>query len=303
MATNNIGLIFNKTYYSKIDEYYKNKNAFLKDLKIKNEQIFGTTFCAHTDYKAVAVPEEIARHRFCMSTVYPGLLVGLGYSHGSGLSDANDDINVGFSFDYVTGLPYIPASSVKGLLKSAFSHPKLIEALLGDDKWDGKTDLLENAIFVDEDGEQTERDIFFDAVIRFSDRADKRILGSDYITPHKEETKNPTPVLIIKLLPDVVIEFSFRLTDTKLDINDESIVLTADDKKALFINILSVLGIGAKTNVGYGTLVSYTKAIPEKDALPIAEDRTPPVLNSNGGGKKPYRKNNYGGNKHQGGRR
>ena len=55
---------------------------------------------------------------------YPGLLVGTGYIHTTGLS--NDEIKMGFSFDYVSGLPYIPATSVKGTLKQAFSGEKAV---------------------------------------------------------------------------------------------------------------------------------------------------------------------------------
>lgn len=49
---------------------------------------------------------------------YPGLLAGLGYSHSTGNSD--DEMKLGFSFDYSTGLPVLPGSSIKGLLRSFF---------------------------------------------------------------------------------------------------------------------------------------------------------------------------------------
>lgn len=54
---------------------------------------------------------------FRLETVYPGLLIGLGNSHNLALEGA---VKCGFSFDYTTGLPYLPGSSLKGVLRSYF---------------------------------------------------------------------------------------------------------------------------------------------------------------------------------------
>lgn len=257
VKVNNLNLLFNKTYYSEIGEA-----GFNDSLKETNGAIFATTFYADRDYKPI--PVELAPNKFLMKTSYPGLLVGTGYAHGSGLEGANDDINSGFSLDYVTGQPYIPASSVKGLLRSAFEHPDLIKELIKKPLEELDFKELENKIFGDEKTKEKGDDVFFDAVIRSSCRGDKRILGSDYITPHKEETKNPIPILIMKLLPDVVIEFSFKLSDT--DIN--GVTVSAQDKSELFCEIFEVLGAGAKTNVGYGVLSKVEKdSVLEKDPV------------------------------------
>lgn len=240
---NNLNLIFNKTYYNKIGT-----RDFKGDIDKKNKEIFNTKFCAG-DY--LILDEQIAPYRFLMKTTYPGLMIGTGYTHGSGIEGANDDINVGFSLDYVSGQPYIPSSSVKGVLRSAFKHEDFIKGILGKDNLD--VSKLEKNIFGDKADKTEGEDQFFDAVIRYSDRNDKRILGDDYITPHNNIIKNPIPILMMKVLPDVVFEFRFKLSDIEIG----EITITAEDKKYLFTKILSVLGVGAKTNVGYGNLIEY----------------------------------------------
>ncbi|KIM08833.1 MAG: hypothetical protein KU29_03695 [Sulfurovum sp. FS06-10] len=88
---------------------------------------------------------------------------------------------------------------------------------------------------------------------------DGKILSDDYITPHKNRDKktdeqgkllpneifNPIPLRFIKVLPDVEFLFDFILTDG---------VISKEQKLQLFQTILVDLGIGAKTNVGYGKL-------------------------------------------------
>ena len=242
---NNLNLLFNKTYYEMIG---RSKNVFDKDLKRKNEELFGTRF---EDGDYLESPFEEGKEyggrvfrRFFMKTVYPGLLVGTGYSHGSGLSD--NDINLGFSFDYSSGQPYVPGSSVKGILHSCFKNGELIRAFLEDlGIGTADTKALENIIFGKTD--TAGADIFLDAVIKRGNK-DDLIVGSDSITPHGDDvTKDPTPLSMIKILPDVVMEFRFLL-----DKNDD--ILPPDKKAVLFRSILEFNGIGAKTNVGYGIL-------------------------------------------------
>ena len=254
MSVNNLNLLFNKTYYDEIGQ-----PNFASDIASKNEEIFKTHFYADRDY--LALDKQIVSHCVLMNVCYPGLLIGTGYLHGTGKIGGNDDINVGFSLDYVSGQPYIPASSVKGVLRSAFEHEDFIKSIL--DKKNIDVDKLEQDIFGSNKDKMEGVDQFFDAVIRFSLREDKRVLGNDYITPHKEMIKNPVPILMMKVLPDVIIEFRFKLADTRIG----EIIVTADEKKTMFTKILSVLGIGAKTNVGYGNLVEYNQNIPGSDPV------------------------------------
>lgn len=130
--------------------------------------------------------------------------------------------------------------------------------MLGDDfpqalKGEGSKSFvkkLENDIFENENKKNGQVDVFFDAVVKQGDK-NRHILGFDYITPHGDDlTKDPVPVKILKVLPNVVFEFAFKLKDSTID----NVTITADKKKSLFISLLKHFGIGAKTNVGYGVL-------------------------------------------------
>lgn len=94
--------------------------------------------------------------------------------------------------------------------------------------------------------------IYFDAFISESKNTDGRFLGNDYITPHKEALKEPVPIQFLKVLPDVVFQFQF-LIPPQFAYKD----LTCDNIKDLFKKILLDLGVGAKTNVGYGHFLEY----------------------------------------------
>ena len=64
---------------------------------------------------------------FELKTTYPGALIGSGLVHGVG---DDHEIKIGFQFDYVSGLPYIPGSSVKGILRSMFGKADYIKEKL-----------------------------------------------------------------------------------------------------------------------------------------------------------------------------
>ncbi len=220
-------------------------------------------------------------------TTYPGLLIGSGYQHEV---SAKGELKLGFFFDYTTGLPIIPGSSVKGLLRSAFPQwekdkktpdrkkwvktlwieslltgksMEELDALSSDEKERTKQKItkLELAIFEGiKDNSKIkpeekfysiyERDIFLDAIIVKAGKNDW-ILGIDSITPHIKDNmtyeqamlKNPVPIPFLKILPNVKWKFHFDLKGN---------LLTKSQKRELFKQILLTLGIGAKTNVGYG---------------------------------------------------
>jgi len=237
-----------------------------------------------------------------LKTTYPGLATGLGLRHETG---TEQEAKLGLVFDHATGYPFIPGSTVKGLLRSAFpqkvneqkkkkleqrpgyfkNHRKFIrsllksqninsevrkarvEALFDANKLSEKVtptkdfvNLLELELFegtcfkISEDGKTAEpayhslyqRDLFLDAYFPRSEHRNDQLLGSDFITPHKHPLKNPLPLMFIKVMPNVVVHFQFKL--------HASILLSAAEKWQLFLDILLHLGIGAKTNVGYGQL-------------------------------------------------
>ena len=231
---NNLNLIFNKLYYKDINQ---------SDFKKINNEIFNTKFDENNDYCDAGQLRDITGFKsFKLKTDYPGLLVGIGNPHGF-LLNAKDDIKNGFSFDYVTGQPYIPGSSVKGILRNIFIFCEEFVR----DKVSGVLDKETFSVFDLRDLEKEifdDNDVFFDAVIFKGDKSGK-IVGEDFITPHKDELKEPIPLKIIRIVPDVVFEFRFILHDG---------LLSADQKSDLFKSLLICFGAGAKTNTGYGIL-------------------------------------------------
>lgn len=223
---------------------------------------------------------------FVLQTTYPGLLVGSGYQHEAAIEG---EFKLGFSFDHTTGMPVIPGSSVKGVLRNAFSLADLIrEILQGEiaETYRLSTDKLA-ALSIDQleaelfgNGGDTverkpgtgmlplyERDIFYDAFIVHSAHQQGEaqhplsgcFLGSDFITPHKNREgkpeldvfSNPVPLQFLKVLPDVSICFQFELKDSRT-----FPIITRAVKLELFRQIILWYGLGAKTNVGYGQFTS-----------------------------------------------
>lgn len=187
-----------------------------------------------------------------LKTTYPGLLVGLGNAPMGVLIDESNEgeIKIGFSFDYVTGLPYIPGSTVKGIIRSRIKkyEKSILEWLKEDVKlenFSGNIDELINELFgSSKNTNVNKRDVFFDAVITSSGK----IFEDDFITPHKNEYSGVNPIRILKIKEGVEITFRFLLR------KNDILGIKADDRKYLYVNILKELGVGAKTNTGYGFL-------------------------------------------------
>jgi CRISPR-associated protein Cmr6 len=109
------------------------------------------------------------------------------------------------------------------------------------------------------------RDVFYDAIP--VSPTNKAILGDDFITPHKNTSgdgvpdalKNPNPIQFLKVLPGVTFSFQFQLFDNYIlldqktrELEERDRLLNGEERRTLFKNILEHIGIGAKTNVGYG---------------------------------------------------
>lgn len=217
--------------------------------------------------------------QFHLETIYPGLICGIGYEHELGFEN---EFKLGFSFDHPTGLPYIPGSSVKGTLRGAFKHEGYPKSIINDwitkecpDKLKDQIEVLkkivdqidwqkmEDHIFEGKNYSNGETissyqtDVFFDAFIsKTSDKNENLFLADDYITCHQNRNDsslspftNPNPVRFLKVRSDVEFTFGFRLFETMIK---EDVIFTSAIKRELFKQILLDLGIGAKTNVGYG---------------------------------------------------
>ncbi|MBK8444215.1 MAG: type III-B CRISPR module RAMP protein Cmr6 [Sphingobacteriales bacterium] len=281
MNTNtNIGWYYYREYFNLTNLDKVIIDEAVANFEKKNKNITNTPFVVEPLYKA---SKGLILLR--METTYPGLLMGAGYAHEI---KAEGELKLGLSFDHTTGLPYLPGSSVKGILRSAFpkwdsdpTTPENIKRAKNEYIYDylqgqeanseqKKQQVIawEQYIFEGKILKQNNKDkaiqvplyerfIFLDAYLEQGDAAGK-ILGTDAITPHihKDKSyeeallKNPVPVAFLKILPEVIICFPFQIPET---IPKE---LELDEAKIrnLFINILKDFGVGAKTNVGYGNL-------------------------------------------------
>lgn len=200
----------------------------------------------------------------------PGLLIGSGLAHG--LPGSEEDVKTGLQFDYTSGLPVIPGSSVKGVIRSSF--PTIKEDKEQSNEADAEklnyiksliADIPEFSSLVLEDEDILELgnqmfnhgDVFADALLvgygtRMKQHGPvKQVLVEDYITPHTGgPLAQPIPIKIVKVAPGVTFAFCFKFNETKIGAK----VVSASMKKALCTAILQDLGVGAKTNVGYGVL-------------------------------------------------
>ena len=240
MGVNNIGKLFYKDYYKEV-----NFENVIKGIESSPGQI--NQQIKKSDHLTIANPigaEECSS--FQAKILYPGLVTGVGLEHNS--KSIKGGYNLGMHFDYTWGMPVVYGSSVKGVLREYFKE--FYEGDIDSQK-------LEEDIFAGKSGNENKsiyhRDIFFDAVITkpYKSNNKEHLLEDDSITPHGDNPlKNPLPITMLKIAAGCEIEFRFRLVDSVVD----GKVFTKEDKLKLFENILKTVGVGAKTNVGYGQL-------------------------------------------------
>lgn len=255
----NLGLLFTRRYFNGLTaEHLEDKDLQKTYYTERNNSVIRQSKNFESPIKRL---EEIPGTTPIELTVaYPGLLTGTGVLHSTGHLG---ETKLGFAFDHTTGLPYLPGSSVKGLLRSVFPMcgedvKKEREGYIKEKLKDKVADIslidiydLELNIFGSDNKDKKLRqkgcDIFFDALPTKPGK--HGLLGLDYITPHNDEFSNPTPILFMRIEPGVSFCFSFRLSDYK---DGENVLVDKNAKRELFKAILLDIGIGAKTNVGYG---------------------------------------------------
>ena len=232
----------------------KNKKPTVMD--IRSKKIFGDKNFVFVDNNVFNLPDKEAGIKsFELWSSYPGVMIGIGNPHSIKIEGA---LQNGFTFDYVTGLPFLPGSSLKGILRSIFPGKKLSKGkeqyirdyLKGDQKQINIHDFGD-FIFGSDEKMQPGKGVFYGV---FPEPKGK-IFTDDYITPHSDDFTNPVPVRMLKIRPDVKFVFKFSC-DTY---EEDKIKVTSDDMVDLFKNIIMDIGIGAKTNVGYGMMVEKNK--------------------------------------------
>lgn len=254
----NLQYAFYVEYYKYLPSILKNKDKEKgwekRQYKILNEYILKIARKTETFMKKLEeYDKELSSLDFQSS--YPGILIGIGHKHEA---KGKGEIGMGFTFDYVTGMPYLPGSSLKGILRSGFQQTgyihEAIKEVLHKDLSDDEIIDLEQKIFEGENGK--ERFVFYDAVIS-GKKEDGSLLALDAIAPHsKDGLKEPIPITFLRICPGVKIHFVFRLYDVCLSAGK---CIQKNQIKKIFKNILEDFGIGAKTNVGYGVLERIEK--------------------------------------------
>lgn len=252
----NIYKLFYKDYYSQINFSYLFSNS--REIMRNNQAQIVAKNKELLEVPLVIIPEcKRANAKVPIQVQYPGLITGSGITHEASIEG---EFKLGIHLDYTYGMPVIYGSSIKGILCSAFNDHDYIQSLLNKeidvedlakDIFEGQELDLENkdpirGTKVYKDKSIYKRDIFFDAVI-ISPDSTGHILASDYITPHKNPLRDPVPISFIKIASGCTIEFRFRLVNS---------MITNAEKLALFLQILQDSGVGAKTNVGYGQLMT-----------------------------------------------
>jgi len=260
----NLGWLFNKDYFEGINYVNMESDTVKASNQILIEQKVDNLIETPVSIEAREEDEKLGNSHFKATTTYPGLLLGIGNGHE--LPSIKGQAILGFHFDYTTGLPEITGSSIKGVLRSAFNtvdNYGYIKELLYDEmkleKDSIDVEALELEIFGQTNGSSDTKqgkDVFFDAYIM---NAVGTVLGDDYITPHGDNPlTEPIPLRFIKVMPEVTYMFDFELYDG---------VLSASNKNDLFRLILNDLGLGAKTNVGYGYFENFQTVMSDEEKI------------------------------------
>jgi CRISPR-associated protein Cmr6 len=229
-------MVFNRIFVDKFDfkknleklnyglYFYKYLTLNKNDNKIKAESV------NLPDFKKInSSLIHLEQIKFCKSleehyhflTFYAKLktplITGIGYPHIS---------EVGMTFDHTTGLPYMPASSIKGLTRF-YSDLKNENIVFGSTEKKGEV-------------------IFLDAF-----PYNNIELKKDILTPHfNNEDENifkytsPNPIQFLCVKEGCSFIFRFLVSKQKENLLEEI--------KNAYKEILLNEGIGAKTSVGYG---------------------------------------------------
>lgn len=166
----------------------------------------------------------------------------------------------GFAFLNPYGLPYLPGSSIKGVLRRAAEElvgelieaapkgwtPEAITALFGLESADGDKEHSRGAL------------TFWDALPNPA----KHSMGMEVMTPHHgdyykgestpHDAGQPNPIVFLVVPADSA--FSFHVTCDTTRLTPELTATWQDLVRAAFEHAFDWLGFGAKTAVGYGAM-------------------------------------------------
>ena len=259
----NLGYFYYKILMDKIialDEYQRYLESFDKrkapDIQKKYDLIkplFENSFFMEEEFEYSGYEKK----EFNLKVKGKGLLIGVGYTHE--IPAVKGQFINGFYFDYTTGMPLIPGSSIKGAIRSIFPYKEdELKSILKNSNENKKfvyeeinkgkmakikelTSLSEDEIFILRDEIFNYGDIFLDAYII----SKGKIFDEDYFAPQKDEFSHPVPLKFLRIKEGVQFKFRFLL-------NPNLKTLSVEKRAELFKKIIQSNGLGAKTNENYG---------------------------------------------------
>lgn len=183
----------------------------------------------------------------------------------------------GFAFLNPYGLPYLPGSSIKGVLRRAAQE--LAEELIEEDRKGWTREAITALFGLESEGGQKEHArgalTFWDAL----PKPEGDSLGMDVMTPHysgyykgdttPHDAGQPNPIVF--LVVPAGSEFSFHVTCDVARLSQELIASWQDLMRAALEHAFAWLGLGAKTAVGYGAMQRDEQA--EREAERLRGDR------------------------------
>lgn len=195
-----------------------------------------------------------------------GLITGVGINHNLGIKE---EWSFGFMFDFTTGIPFLPGSSLKGALRAHASRKSILPLLK---KHLGSGDsVIDQNLFIDRvfsglisEGSKNKKSIPSFQQVHFLGGAPvgRFVLAKDTITPHKDPLQKPLPLPFLKMDRGTRLRFYFYLS--------EDIQVLYPKILDLFAEFISRYGLGAKTNYDFGRFDpnSYTFKYPQDTPEP-----------------------------------
>lgn len=195
------------------------------------------------------------------------LVTGLGQTHPT---------ETGMVFDFNIGIPYIPASSIKGLVR--FTHR--LETGLGlDESKDADPETLIPAIFGGQSKEEDKTKSYKGKVI-FLDAYPESIplLELDIMNPHygpyysddsgktpPGDWFDPVPIKFLTVAAGTIFKFRVLIPKDRQNL--------IDAVKKAYITALTQEGVGAKTAVGYGRFEIVEEKSGNPDLLDLSDSK------------------------------
>lgn len=253
--TSHIGLLFDK-FPNGWNEKYQledNKKKYFLDEIIKDyieSKPTLTTNLASALRKQTALLDHMNGLQIIAKTDWR-LVIGLGTSH---------PYETGFIWHRTLSVPYLPGSSVKGMLRawatqwSDTTTQQEVTRLFGADQGDAECGAL----------------IVFDALPVIPPKLEIDILNPHYSEYYQNPANppadylSPIPVFFLTVQPEQAFTFSLApragFYRNQSSLSAHNAVEDLETAKQLLIKALAYLGLGAKTAVGYGQLLAAETA-------------------------------------------